>query len=125
MRLFVREAAVITLYGIRNCDTMKKAQQWLATHDVDYRLHDYRRDGLDEARLRRWTRELGWDALLNRRGLTWRRLPERTKANLTVERAIALMLAKPALIKRPLLDLDRTRHLGFDPAAYRTLFGRC
>ena len=113
---------MITLYGIRNCDTVKKAQRWLDAHGVAFRFHDYRQDGIDAVRLRAWVKELGWETLLNTRGLTWRRLPPQDKADLTPARAVALMLAQPALLKRPLLDLGRRRHVGFDPAVYRALF---
>lgn len=115
---------MITLYGIPNCDTVKRAQRWLAARGIDYRFHDFRRDGLDAARLTSWTRELGWEALVNTRGLTWRRLPATEKANLTEARAIKLMLAQPTLIKRPLLDLGRRRYVGFDPHRYGELFHR-
>lgn len=112
---------MLTLYGIPNCDTVKKARRWLMEQGIEYRFHDYRREGLDEDRLRRWVRELGWESLLNTRGLAWRRLPPRRKAPLDEARAIELMLEEPALIRRPLLDLGRRRQVGFDPAVYREL----
>ena len=107
-----------TLYGISNCDTMKKARKWLDDHDIEYVFHDYRKDGLEPARLEGWCRELGVDALLNRRGTTWRKLPESAKENLTDAAAIKLMLENPAMIKRPLLDTGRKRTLGFSAEQY-------
>ena len=111
-----------TLYGISNCDTMKKARKWLDDHDIDYVFHDYRKDGLEPARLEGWCRELGVDALLNRRGTTWRKLPESVKENLTDAAAIKLMLENPAMIKRPMLDTGRKRTVGFSADQYAVLF---
>ncbi|MCX8134598.1 MAG: ArsC family reductase [Roseococcus sp.] len=113
---------MITLYGIPHCDTVKKARAWLAARGVAHAFHDLRRDGLDEARLRGWARELGWEALLNRAGTTFRKLPEAERAGLDEARALALMLAQPALIKRPVLDLGARRVLGFRPDLYAALF---
>lgn len=112
-----------TLYGIPNCDTVKKARRWLAAHDIAYRFHDLRRDGLDEALLGQWIAELGWEALLNRRGTTWRQLPEATRATIDRASAARLMLAQPALIRRPVLARGRQLHAGFSAADYATLFG--
>lgn len=111
-----------TVYGIKNCDTVKKALAWLDGHHVDYRFHDVRKDGLNEEILRGWVKELGWEALLNRRGTTWRRLPETDRETVDEDKAIALMLAHPSIIKRPLLDLGTSRHLGFSTADYERLF---
>ncbi len=113
----------ITLYGIRNCDTMKKARQWLDAHGVDYHFHDYRKDGLDEQQLRAWVDELGWGTLLNKRGLTWRKLPPEVREAIDEESAIQIMRENPAIIKRPLLDLGDRRVVGFDEARYAELFG--
>ncbi len=113
----------ITLYGIRNCDTMKKARQWLDAHGVDYHFHDYRKDGLDEQQLRAWVDELGWETLLNKRGLTWRKLPPEVREAIDEESAIQIMRENPAIIKRPLLDLGDRRVVGFDEARYAELFG--
>ena len=113
----------ITLYGIRNCDTMRKARQWLDAHGVDYQFHDYRKDGLDEEQLRAWVDELGWEALLNKRGLTWRKLPPAVREAIDEESAIQIMRENPAIIKRPLLDLGDRRVVGFDEARYAELFG--
>ncbi len=112
----------ITLYGIRNCDTMRKARQWLDAHGVDYQFHDYRKDGLDEEQLRAWVDELGWEALLNKRGLTWRKLPPAVREAIDKESAIQIMRENPAIIKRPLLDLGDRRVVGFDEARYAELF---
>ncbi len=113
---------MMTLYGIKNCDTVKKALVWLNQHGIDYRFHDFRKDGLDEKMLRAWVKELGWEALLNRRGTTWRTLPEATKERLDETRAIALMIAQPAIIKRPVLDNGASRHVGFSAEEYNVLF---
>lgn len=112
---------MIELYGIRGCDTMKKALAWLDEHGIAYRFHDYRRDGLDADRLRAWVAELGWEAMINRRGTTWRNLPAAVREQLDTEQAIALMLEQPALIRRPLLDTGSLRHLGFSATDYQRL----
>jgi arsenate reductase len=109
----------ITIYGIKNCDTMKKARLWLDQHGVAYAFHDYKAQGIDRARLERWSKKLGWETLLNRNGTTFRDLPEAQKQGLDADKAIALMLAQPSMIKRPVLDLGGGRLLaGFKPAAY-------
>lgn len=94
----------IVLYGIPNCDTVRKARKALDAAGVEHRFHDFRKDGLDEARLRRWVEALGWEALVNRRGTTWRQLPEEQRQSLDIEAAIALMGEHPALIKRPVIE---------------------
>ena len=109
---------MITIHGIRNCDTMKKARAWLDAHGVAHAFHDYKTQGLDEAVLRGWVAEHGWQTLLNPAGTTFRKLPEGDRAGLTEARAIALMLAQPSMIKRPVLDLGDRRLVGFSPAAY-------
>jgi Spx/MgsR family transcriptional regulator len=114
--------AAITLYGIANCDSVRKARKWLAERGVDYRFHDFRKDGLDERQLRAWVAELGWEALLNRRGSTWRKLPESVRAGMDEAAAVRVMLEQPAIIKRPLLDLGGERRIGFSPAGYGELF---
>jgi len=114
---------MITLYGIPNCDTMKKARKWLADRGIDYRFHDYKKNGLDRALLTDWVEELGWEALLNRRGMMWRKLDPGVKEGLDQQRAIEIMLATPSIIKRPLLDTGDARHLGFSEAQYRSIFG--
>ena len=112
------------LYGIRNCDTVKKARAWLDSKGVDYDFHDYKSAGIDRARLAAWTRELGWERVLNRAGTTFRKLPDADKEGLDEERAIDLMLALPSMIRRPLLDLGDRRVIGFDEKAYAQAFGR-
>jgi len=113
---------MITLYGISNCDTVRKARRWLDSQAVAYRFHDYRKDGLSAPQLDAWCDELGWENLLNRRGTTWRQLPETEREGVDRQRAVALMLAQPAMIKRPLLDLGNVRKLGFTEADYATYF---
>lgn len=111
----------MTLYGIRNCDTVKKARAWLEARGVPYEFHDYKTAGIDAARLRGWARELGWERLLNRAGTTFRKLPEADKTDLDEDKAVALMLAQPSLIKRPVFDLGTRRLVGFDPAAWEAV----
>lgn len=111
-----------TVYGISNCDTVKKARKWLDARGVPYRFHDLRKDGVTVDMLHSWAMEAGWEKLLNRAGITWRRLPEADRADLTLEKAIRLMLANPTVIKRPVLDLGRRRHVGFKEAEYEQLF---
>ena len=106
------------LYGIRNCDTVRKARAWLDARGAAYDFHDYKTAGIDEARLRGWAAELGWEKLLNRAGTTFRKLPDADKADLDEDQAIALMLTQPSTIRRPLLDLGDRRLLGFDAAAW-------
>jgi arsenate reductase len=108
----------ITIYGIKNCDTMKKARSWLDSHGVAYVFHDYRTAGIDKDRLKRWSDELGWETLLNRAGTTFRKLPESDKKDLNEKKARALMLAQPSMIKRPVLDRDGKLLVGFKPEIY-------
>jgi Spx/MgsR family transcriptional regulator len=114
---------MIQLYGIPNCDTIKKARAWLEGRGVEYRFHDYKRDGIDEPRLRGWVDELGWEALVNRRGTSWRRLPEEVREQMDTETAIRIMLETPSIIRRPLLDTGELRHLGFSETDYERLLG--
>jgi arsenate reductase (glutaredoxin) len=109
----------ITIYGIKNCDTMKKARAWLDKHGAAYSFHDYKTAGIDRGRLERWSKEVGWEKLLNRAGTTFRKLPDKDKQNLTEAKAIALMLAQPSAIKRPVLDLGKKRVVGFSPELYK------
>lgn len=110
------------MYGIPNCDTIKKARKWLEARGVDYDFHDYKKAGVDEEVLRGWVNELGWEALLNRAGTTFRKLPDADKEGLDSEKAIALMLANPSMIKRPVLDLGSRRIAGFKTEAYENAF---
>jgi arsenate reductase (glutaredoxin) len=107
-----------TLYGIPNCDTVKKARTWLEGRGVDYVFHDYKKAGIDRASLEQWCDEHGWETVLNRAGTTFRKLPEADRAELDQDRAIALMLAQPSMIKRPVLDLGDRRIVGFKPEVY-------
>jgi arsenate reductase (glutaredoxin) len=109
----------ITIYGIKNCDTMKKARAWLDTHRVAYRFHDYKAEGIDGKRLEGWAKNVGWETLLNRAGTTFRKLPEKDKQGLTAAKAIALMLDQPSMIKRPVLDLGGKLVVGFKPEIYK------
>ncbi|RVT43523.1 ArsC family reductase [Sphingobium algorifonticola] len=113
----------ITMYGIKNCDTIKKARTWLDTHGVAYDFHDYKASGIDAATLRGWVEEHGWEVILNRAGTTFRALPEADKQGIDADKAIALMLANPSMIKRPVLDLGDRRLVGFKPDAYAAALG--
>ncbi|WP_341704775.1 ArsC family reductase [Ferrovibrio sp.] len=109
----------ITIYGIKNCDTMKKAFTWLKDHGVAHDFHDYKAAGIDRDSLKAWCAALGWETVLNRAGTTFRKLPEADRANLTEAKAIALMQAQPSMIKRPILALGGGRYLaGFKPDIY-------
>ena len=109
----------VTIYGIKNCDTMKKARTWLDKNEVEYAFHDYKTAGIDRERLERWSRKAGWETLLNRAGTTFRKLPDAEKTGLTAARAVALMLAQPSMIKRPVLESGGKLLVGFKPDAYR------
>ena len=109
----------ITIYGIKNCDTMKKARAWLDKRGVDYAFHDYKTAGIERAQLEQWAKQVGWDTLLNRAGTTFRKLPDKDKNGVDAKKAIALMLREPSMIKRPVLDLGRGKLLvGFAPEIY-------
>ncbi|WP_297511573.1 ArsC family reductase [uncultured Caulobacter sp.] len=108
----------ITMYGIKNCDTVAKARKWLDDHGKAYVFHDYKAAGVERASLQGWVDEFGWETVLNRAGTTFRKLDEADKQNLTAEKAIALMLAQPSMIKRPILDLGDRRLVGFKPELY-------
>ena len=108
----------ITIYGIKNCDTMKKARGWLDSHGVAYGFHDYKTEGVPKETLKRWSEELGWETLLNRAGTTFRKLPDGDKEGLNEKKALALMLAQPSMIKRPVLDLGGKLLVGFKPEIY-------
>ena len=115
---------MLKLYGIPNCNTVKKARTWLDAKGAAYTFHDFRKDGIDEALLTQWLTQVPWEKLVNRSGLTWRGLPDAAKAAVTDNAsAIALMLEKPSVIKRPVLERDGTMiQLGFDEAAYESSF---
>jgi arsenate reductase len=108
-----------TLYGIKNCDTMKKARTWLDEHGVEYAFHDYKESGIDAARLEKWVKQAGWETVLNRGGTTFRKLPDAQKTGLNERKAIGLMLSQPSMIKRPVLELGSKLLIGFKPEQYK------
>ncbi|NLS01952.1 ArsC family reductase [Rhizobium sp. P32RR-XVIII] len=112
-----------TIYGIKNCDTMKKARGWLEDHGLAYDFHDYKAVGIDRSRLEQWVEKAGWETVLNRAGTTFRKLPEADRENLTKEKAIGLMLEQPSMIKRPVLETDGKLLIGFKPENYAAEFG--
>jgi arsenate reductase (glutaredoxin) len=113
------KSQAITIYGIKNCDTMKKARAWLDKHGVDYAFHDYKTAGIERQRLEQWSKKVGWETLLNRAGQTFRKLSDKDKSGINENKAIALMLAQPSMIKRPVLDIGGGKLLiGFAPELY-------
>jgi arsenate reductase len=114
----------ITIYGIKNCDTMKKARAWLDKHGVEYAFHDYKTAGIERDQLERWAKKVGWETLLNRAGTTFKKLSDKDKTGVTEKKAISLMLAKPSMIKRPVLDLGGGKLLvGFKSEQYSAAVG--
>jgi Spx/MgsR family transcriptional regulator len=113
---------MVILYGIANCDTVKKARTWLEERGIEYQFHDFRKQGLNPVQLHAWVDEWGWEALINRKGTTWRKLPEETRQAMNETLALAVMEDQPSLIKRPILDNGQRRLVGFDPNSYRQLF---
>ncbi len=111
-----------TIYGIKNCDTMKKARTWLEAHKIKADFHDYKASGIDKPTLEGWAKKVGWEVLLNRAGTTFKKLPDADKERLTEKKAIALMLAQPSMIKRPVLDTKGKLTVGFKPDDYKKLF---
>jgi arsenate reductase len=111
-------AKTVTIYGIKNCDTMKKARAWLDGHGVACDFHDYKAAGIERGRLEGWASKVGWESLLNRAGTTFRKLPDKDKDGLTEKKAIALMIAQPSMIKRPVLDIGGKLLVGFRPDEY-------
>ena len=116
-------AKTVTIYGIKNCDTMKRARAWLDQRGVAYAFHDYKAAGIDRATLEGWVRKAGWEVLLNRAGTTFRKLPDAAREGLTEARAIGLMLDQPSMIKRPVLDIGGKLLVGFKPEQYEAAFG--
>jgi Spx/MgsR family transcriptional regulator len=114
----------ITIYGIKNCDTMKKARTWLDSHGIAYGFHDYKTEGIARERLAGWAKQVGWETLLNRAGTTFRKLDDADKEQLSETKAIALMLAQPSMIKRPVLDLGGKLLVGFKPEVYQDELAR-
>ena len=113
----------LVVYGIKNCDTMKKARAWLDGEGVSYRFHDYKAEGVDQNTLKRWIKAVGWEALLNKAGTTFRKLPDEAKADINEGRAITLMMEQPSLIKRPVAESGTDITVGFRPETYRARFG--
>ncbi|SRR5690625_4642605 len=110
------------LYGISNCDTVKKARLWLESQGIPYQFHDVRKDGLDQETVEYWLQQLGWEQVINRRGTSWRQLPEQEREAIDDTRAVAAILNQPTLFKRPLLQLGNAVHVGFKPDQYEALF---
>ena len=113
---------MLTIYGIPSCDSCRNARKWLTEHGQEHRFHDLRTDGLDLEMLERWAQALEWDKLLNTRSITWRKVPEVDRADLTSRKAMALMLDEPTLVKRPVLETDEIVVVGFSPDSYKKLF---
>jgi arsenate reductase len=116
-------SGVTTIYGIKNCDTMKRARAWLDSHKVAYSFHDYKAASIDKPTLESWIKKVGWEVLLNRAGTTFKKLPDADKDGITEKRAIALMLAQPSMIKRPVLEAKGKLTVSFKPEEYKALFG--
>jgi Spx/MgsR family transcriptional regulator len=114
---------MVKLYGIPNCDTMKKARRWLDEHQIAYQFHDYKKAGVEESLLRQWIVQVGWETLLNRRGMMWRKLDDSVKAGIDEENAIRIMLETPSIIKRPVLEVGKTLLVGFKEDDYARLLG--
>jgi Spx/MgsR family transcriptional regulator len=112
----------ITLYGIKNCDTVKKARKWLDDHSIQYQFHDVRADGLDQQMLDHWLQSAGWETVLNKRGTTWRKLDAATQQSVNANTVSELLLEYPAMIKRPVLDTEGTITIGFTPDNYQAIF---
>jgi arsenate reductase len=115
-------APAVTIYGIKACDTMKKARAWLDERGVAYQFHDYKAAGIDRARLQSWADQVGWEVLLNRSGTTFRKLPEAEKQGVDAAKAIDLMLGQPSMIKRPVLEVGDRLLVGFKPEVYAAAF---
>jgi arsenate reductase (glutaredoxin) len=113
---------MLTMYGIPNCDTIKKARAWLDGQKAEYVFHDYKKAGIDKTRLEGWVKQAGWETLLNRAGTTFKKLPDADKEKLTEKKAVALMLAQPSMIKRPVLEKKGKIIVGFKPEEYAKLF---
>jgi arsenate reductase len=113
----------IIIYGIKNCDTMKKARAWLDAHKVAYAFHDYKANGIGRDTLEAWAKDVGWETLLNRAGTTFRKLPDADKEDITPKKAIALMLEQPSMIKRPVLNVGGKLTVGFKPETYAKALG--
>lgn len=115
---------MITVYGIPNCDTIKKARQWLKKNGIDYEFHNYKKAGVPEDKLKLWVKTIGWEILLNRRGTTWRKLDDTTKENIDQASAIKVMIENPSSIKRPVLEIDDSLLVGFSEDTYKQAFNK-
>lgn len=115
---------MITLYGIKNCDTVTKARRWLEAHGVEYAFHDFRQDGLASTDVQQWVDELGWESLVNKRSTSWKALEESARDKMNAAGAVAAILEQPTLIKRPLLDTGKERFTGFSAERYQRIFNR-
>ncbi len=115
---------MITLYGIKNCDTVKKARKWLDTHGIEYQFHDFREDGLDREAVVGWLDELGWETLVNKRSTSWKALDAASRESMNDGTALLAIIDQPTLIKRPLLDTGHERHTGFSTANYQKIFNQ-
>ena len=115
---------MIKMYGIPNCDTIKKARKWLEANGVDYKFHDYKKSGVPEKELKQWAKNVGWETLLNRRGTTWRKLDDAIKENIDKPSAIKVMLENPSSIKRPVLETSNSLLVGFNEDNYKEAFGK-
>lgn len=113
---------MITLYGIKNCDSVKKARKWLDDHAIDYHFHDLRQEGVDVVQVQTWIEELGWETVVNRRSTTWKELDAKARDTMDSDSALAAIMAHPTLIKRPLLDTGHERHCGFKAETYQQIF---
>ena len=113
----------VTVYGIKNCDTMKKARMWLGRHSVVYAFHDYKASGIERAKLEEWSKRVGWEKLLNRTGTTFKKLGDDERADLDETKAIRLMMAQPSMIKRPVVEIDGTILVGFNPETFEQALG--
>ena len=112
----------VTMHGIKNCDTIKKARKWLEGNDIEYHFHDFRVDGIDKKMINTWLKDVEWEVLLNTRGTTWRKLPEAQREGINKTKAVTLMLENPAIVKRPVLTIKDKCHVGFKADEYAALF---
>ena len=113
---------MIKMYGIPNCDSIKKAKKWLTNNAIDYEFHDYKKLGVPEKELKKWIKQVGWEVVLNKRGTTWRKLDDSIKEKINEQSAIQLMIDSPSIIKRPVIDVEGKITVGFSPGIYNELF---
>ena len=115
---------MITLYGIKNCDTVKKAQKWLSQNNIEFKFHDFRQDGLDQTKIENWLTKLDWEQVLNKRSTSYRQLSEEIKANLSAENVAAVLIENPTLIKRPLVETEADTFVGFNDKQWQAIFAK-